>query len=87
MSIESFSQQSESVEQPDLTLETINAAMEAGKPLQVKVLRSSGELEEGWEAIVVDPATQRVSVMKKVAPGETAPRKAVKLTDLQEWNR
>jgi len=70
----------------ELTLENINRAMKMRTPMRVKVRRTSGAIEDDWNAIVVHPESGVVLVDKITDEGIHL-KKSVPLSVLQEWNK
>ncbi|MCL5007027.1 MAG: hypothetical protein M1153_02740, partial [Patescibacteria group bacterium] len=67
-----------------LTPDGINKAFEAGKPFEVKVLRTSGEIEGGWQAV----GASRDGLVRVAKRGEDGKEiyKEVSLIELRTWN-
>lgn len=66
-----------------LTFENIKNSLKIGKPIEVKIKRSSGEIEKGW--IVISRDDKNVIVIKKF--GEGALRRIVPIKEIQELNK
>lgn len=70
-----------------LTAENIKEAIENRKHIIVKMLRSSGEIEDGWEILGMDSGLEKVTLWKKDGKDSSKGlRKAVSISDLQKWN-
>lgn len=64
--------------------ESLKNALESGDPIEVKVRRSTGEVEGGWMYAGNDGQD---AVVTKVGEGEKLLRKVVSLTELRELNK
>ncbi|MFH1129296.1 MAG: hypothetical protein V1686_00990 [Patescibacteria group bacterium] len=62
----------------------IEEGMKSGALNDVKIKRSSGEIESGWEIIDFDFKSGDVVACKK--EGDDLLRKRVQLQNLREWN-
>ncbi len=67
-----------------LSLQAIQASLESGKPIEVKVKRSDGKIESGWSIVQMFLGEGDEPVKVKVV-GESG-SKIVSLDSVQKWN-
>ncbi|HOX10819.1 MAG TPA: hypothetical protein P5323_04025 [Candidatus Moranbacteria bacterium] len=67
-----------------LTPENIENSVKSGKPIEVKVQRSSGEIEKGW---MVTGSDGKDAVVIKSVEGGKFIRKVIPIEELQELNK
>ena len=70
--------------------ENIKAAYKKGKFIEVKVRRSSGEIEDGWVISKINPKTGEATVLKftsEKGKDRSFVDKIVTLEELKEWNK
>jgi len=70
--------------------ENVKAAYKRGKFIEVKIKKSSGEIEDGWVINNINPKTQEVTVLKSTSgkgKDKSFVEKIVTLEELKEWNK
>ena len=67
-----------------LSPESVSNAIKEGRFLDVKVKRSSGEMEDGW---IVTGTNGENAAVAKILEDESILRKTVPLEELKEWNK
>ncbi len=67
-----------------LTPKNIENSFKIGKPIEVRVQRSSGEIEEGW---IVVGSNDKDAVVTKTSEGGETLRKVIPLEELKELNK
>lgn len=67
-----------------LSIENIESAVQRGKNIEVKIKRSSGEIEDGWKIIRID--SEGLATVYKVGENGEELSKNVPLEELRQWN-
>ncbi len=64
-----------------LTLEAIRESLKKSQPIEIKVRRSSGEIESGWKIVSIDEDGLKLYVTK-----EGIGLKRIAFEDMRKWN-
>ena len=84
---EKIAEKSEDIIQK-LTPENVEVALKTNKPIEVRVKRSSGEIEDGWVITVINTESGLARVYKfGKEKEEKTIYKDVPLEELKEWNK
>jgi len=73
-----------------LTPENVKVACKKGKPIELKVKITSGEIEDGWVVKSINPETGIAIVLKfteKKGKASSFIRKDISIEELKEWNK